>query len=233
MGGSAHLTRRADRTVRRLPDQPLDHDRVLPLPLKPPMPAVNAYLAEAARPGEREAGRVLGEYPAQELVVAAPLGLGRERLEQGAADTAPARRARDVDGVLADAVVHAPVAVLAGARPPEHLAVVLGDDKRRRAVAGPPEDVLGRARRGLEGGDAVLDPLVVDGRDGGGVGGLPAAHDHARTVAALRRRRRAAPTARRGALREGQAPPPGHPSSSPIDESATGLGSYGYGEFSA
>src|SRR3954451_23398766 len=76
--GSAHLARRADRTVRRLPDQPLDHDRVLPLPVEPPMPAVNAYLAEAARPGEREAGRVLGEDPAQELVVAAPLGLGRE-----------------------------------------------------------------------------------------------------------------------------------------------------------
>ena len=53
-----------------------------------------------------------------------------------------------------------------------------------RAVAGPAEHVLGPARRRFEGGDAVLDPLVVDGRDGSGIRGLPTTHDHARTVAA-------------------------------------------------
>jgi len=34
----------------------------------------------------------------------------------------------------------------------------------------PPRDLLGRARARLEGGDAVLDALVVDLRDGRGIG---------------------------------------------------------------
>src|SRR3954469_2027535 len=166
-----------------LPDQALDDDGVLPLPVEPAMPAVHADLAKPARPRESKACLVLGEDPAEELVVAAPLGLGGEPVEQRPPGAALPRGARHVDGVLADALVHAPVAVVAGARPSEHYAVVLGDDERRRAVAGPAEHVLRRAGGGLERGDPILDALVVDGRNGGGVRGLTGANDHARTVA--------------------------------------------------
>src|SRR5204862_333944 len=86
---------------------------------------------------------------AQELVVSAPLGLERERFEQLAPDAVPARAPRHVDRVLADAGIHAPVAVLARTRPPDHLAVLFGDEQRRRALADPAEDVLGAGREGL------------------------------------------------------------------------------------
>src|SRR6266540_6313367 len=93
--------------ARRLADQPLDDDGVLPLTVELAMAPVHADLAKSGRPREREAGGVLGKDAAEELVVAALLGCGRERVEQRPPDPAPPGGAGHVDGVLADTAVHA------------------------------------------------------------------------------------------------------------------------------
>src|SRR5207253_4638896 len=64
-----------------------------------------ADLAEAERAAEREARRVLGEDPRDELPEAALLRLRDERRHGGAAESPAACLAPDVDAELADAVV--------------------------------------------------------------------------------------------------------------------------------
>src|SRR5262249_14044575 len=79
------------------------------------------------------------------------------------------------------------------AAPADDVAVGLGDDHRvARPPCGHPLRALGRrAPLGLEGGDAVLDPLVVDAGDGRGVDLARRAHGDPAHRAA--RGRRAAP----------------------------------------
>lgn len=65
----------------------------------------------------------------------------------------------DVDRVLTDALVDAPVRIGAGPGPPDHLAVLDGEDEWL-AIFGPAFDVVDRARRGLECGHALGMPAV-------------------------------------------------------------------------
>jgi hypothetical protein len=51
----------------------------------------------------------------------------------------------------------------------DHLACVVGDRDERAGMGKPLLDIRDRARFGLEGRDAIGDPLIVDLRDGQGV----------------------------------------------------------------
>ena len=103
------------RAVRRLAEEPLDQDAVLPLAVEPAVAALDADLREAGRAMHGAAGRVGGEDPARQLVDPAALGLGRELVEQAPAEALAARRGVDVDAVLADPGVEGAIGV-AGSR---------------------------------------------------------------------------------------------------------------------
>jgi hypothetical protein len=136
--------------------------------------ALHADLVEAGGAVHGQAGGVVGEDAARELVQAGALGLLAQRLEQPPADAAALRRAGDVDGVLADALVDAAVRVRAHAAEADDL--VAGDgDHERQPFRQPLLDLRGLARARLERREPARDPLVVDRHDGGGVvrGGGP------------------------------------------------------------
>jgi hypothetical protein len=100
------------------------------------------------------------------------LGLGRQRVEQRAADALAARLLPDVDAVLADAVVHAAIGVRADAREAEHATVLVVGDEERQAGLEPRADVRRLARARLERGLAFGDAGVVERRDRVGVARL-------------------------------------------------------------
>jgi len=132
---------------------------------------VNANLAEAGGAAEREARDVLGEDPRDQLPEAARFGRPEQRFENDLAGPDAARFAIDVDRVFADAGVARPRAVETGRGPGDDPTVTLGDDRgiALAALLDRRGDVRRRARRSLERGDALFDPLVVDLGDGGGV----------------------------------------------------------------
>ena len=94
-----------------------------------------------------------------------------KRLEQLAPEAVAARRAVDVHRGLADARVARSRAVLAEPRPANRLAIPrVGDQEGTVARLGDRAlDLLRGPEPGLEGGLALLDALVVDTRDRGGV----------------------------------------------------------------
>src|SRR5688572_7871272 len=155
------------RRSRGLVEQLFHDHAVAPLAVELAVAPVHADHAEAAALVQAETRRVLGEDAREDLPEAA-LGVdAAERLQRGAAGPGAARGARDVDRVLGHAGIGRPAAVGARGRPGHHAAVAL-DDHRREALALVRElrgDLGGRARLGLEGGDAIGDALVVDGRD--------------------------------------------------------------------
>src|SRR5262249_58397614 len=123
--------------------------------------------ADRAEPGplvQRQARRVLREDARKQL----PETARRISIDQpdkgGVPGAAAARRPVDIDRMLGDAVVAGPAAIGPGAGEGADAAGALGDDGRiaLALVAQLGLDLRRRARRRLEGGDAVGDALVVD-----------------------------------------------------------------------
>src|SRR2546428_715144 len=79
----------------------LDAHHTPPLAVEAPVPAVHAYLPPAARAHQREARMVRAEDLADQLVVATPLSLRGERVQEHGADSGPARVAIHVERGLA------------------------------------------------------------------------------------------------------------------------------------
>ena len=131
--------------------------------------------ADDAEPGclvEGQAGGVLGEDARQQLPEAARrIGVDQPG-EGGVAGTAAARRPVDIDGMLGDAVIAGTAAIGPGGGEGYDAAAALDDDGRiaLALVAQLRLDLRRRARRRLEGGDAIGDALVVDLGDGLGIG---------------------------------------------------------------
>ena len=87
--------RAAGLAVRGLAEQPLDEHAVAPLAVEPAVAALDPDLLEAGRAMHRAAGGVGGEHARGQLVVAAALRGGAQRLEQRAPDArARGRRPR-------------------------------------------------------------------------------------------------------------------------------------------
>src|SRR5436190_16783498 len=147
---------------RRVAEQALDDEDVLPLALQPAMAAMDSDLAPAARLDEGDARRVGGEDLADELVIAAVLGCFCDRIHQGAADTGAARGAIDVQGRLADSgVIVARVVVRSDLYEREQDTVALGHERQRPGFDQRGE-LVRRLLASLEGRDPLGDPLVVD-----------------------------------------------------------------------
>src|SRR5207247_5856727 len=174
-GGYFDLSLRLPRLVlrgdgpsgREVFQQLLDDHAVTPLAVEPSVPPVDTDHPEARSLVQREARRVLGKDPGHELPEpASPAGV-KEALEGRAPRAGAARAALDIHRVLAGAGVAGTGAVRADRGPGHDLAVAL-DDHRGVPVTLPGElrfDLLDRARLGLEGGDPILDALVVDPGD--------------------------------------------------------------------
>jgi hypothetical protein len=126
--------------------------------------ALDADALEAGALVRAQAGLVVGEDAACELVVTGSFGRPAERFEQLGPDAAATRGAVHVNGVLANALVDAAVGVGTHAREPDHLAVALGHEERPRAGQ-PRREVACLAWLCLEGGNAIGDALVVDRGD--------------------------------------------------------------------
>jgi hypothetical protein len=100
--------------------------------------------------------------------VVAELAAARdERLEQPPADAASAPAALDVDREVRDVVVGGARVERVQAAPADDSAVRFADEDRMAGPARrePAPALRGGARLGLEGGEAVLDALVVDDGD--------------------------------------------------------------------
>lgn len=137
------------------------------------MAPVNSYFKPSAPADEADAATVGREDLSDQLVEAVALSGVGEVVEQPAADALSAGAALDVQHALADLrVVVARVRVRNDAAPPDDLAVGLCDEQRVSLIADPVAKVLGRVETGLEGRDAILDALVVDGGDRLRVAGL-------------------------------------------------------------
>ena len=91
-----------------------------------------------------------------------------------AAEPAPARSAGNVDREFGHARVRLPGSILGSPGEPQDAIAVLDNHSgiAVRATFKQPLQCLGRARLGLEGGNPILDALVVDLRNRGGVAGL-------------------------------------------------------------
>jgi hypothetical protein len=136
------------------------------------MAALDADLGEAGCAVGGAAGRVGGEDAARELVEAALLRLGGQRVEQPSAQTLPSGLAADVDAVLADAVIDAAIGVGAHAgKADDAPAGDLGDEEGQPGLK-PGADLVGVAQARLERRLALDDPEVVEGCDGVRIGGL-------------------------------------------------------------
>src|SRR5207244_11625709 len=117
--------------------------------------------AEAQAAQHRAAGFVRDEDAADQLPEAGAVSGGQQRFHRGAAGAAAALGARDIDRELGDPGVAGAAAVGRAGGPGDDAALVL-DHHHRIAPAEPGGDLIGRARLGLEGRDAVGDALIVD-----------------------------------------------------------------------
>jgi len=138
------------------------------------MPAIDADLPKAHPGAEPAACDVVGKDARNQLRKSALLGRRNQGAQRQPAYALPSRGTSHVDRELCHSGIRRPGAVLGRPREAEDTGAVLDDDRGISigSSAQQPLDHLGRSRLGLEGGRAVLDPLVVDLGDSGGIARL-------------------------------------------------------------
>src|SRR5262245_35590042 len=158
--------------ARFISEQAFHDDAVAPLPVELAVALVDAHDPEAAPLVEGAAGEVLREDARDDLPEAS-LGVElTERVQGHAAGAGAASGPCDIDRMLGHAGVGGTAPVRAGAGPGDDLLVSLGHHRGIpiALVGEQGGDLLGLPGFGLERRDPIGDALVVDRRDGGGIG---------------------------------------------------------------
>src|SRR5258708_19543252 len=153
-------------------EQSLHDAHVAPLAAEPAVTVIDPDLAKPGRGAEPAAGGVLREDARHQLPETLVTTGVCQPVDEGAAGTAATGLAGDVDAELTHSRVARARPVRRRPREADHRAPARRDDRGVGAVVllQHAADLLRAARLGLEGGDAVLDALVVDAGDGAGAG---------------------------------------------------------------
>jgi len=132
---------------------------------------VHADLAEAVFAAERPAGLVEQKNARQQFLESQSFGFSDERRHQQIADAPASPVATDIDREFANAAITMSRRVRTGAGPPDNIAIEFGNHRRVTAGDGLKPGALIRrgSQIGLKRADPVLDALIVDFRNRGGV----------------------------------------------------------------
>src|SRR5215472_3511987 len=120
---------------------------------------------------KRTARRVLRKHPAGKLMKPGRCSRLDQRGEDRAPSAAPTMIALYINREFTDAAVAGTAAVGERRRKSDRACSRALGDHHEMVSGKPPNDVCSRARRGLEGGDAVGDALVINRRDRRRIGG--------------------------------------------------------------